>query len=55
MVAAGPTSHAWLSAAILGAGQGLCGLGLGMSNSHAMGYRQLITSDELQARTNTTL
>jgi len=26
-----------------------------MSNSHEMSYRQLITPDELQARTNTTL
>ena len=26
-----------------------------MSNSHEMSYRQLVTPDELQARTNTTL
>ncbi|MEZ5193427.1 MAG: hypothetical protein R2734_13620 [Nocardioides sp.] len=26
-----------------------------MSNSHEMSYRQLITPDELQARTNTTM
>jgi hypothetical protein len=28
---------------------------MGMSNSHEMSYRQLITPDELQARTNTTM
>jgi hypothetical protein len=28
---------------------------MGASNSHEMSYRQLVTPDELQARTNTTL
>jgi small-conductance mechanosensitive channel len=28
---------------------------MGMSNSHEMSYRQLVTPDGLQARTNTTL
>jgi len=55
MVAAAATKHTWLSVAVLGAGQGLYGLALGMSNSHEMSYRQLVTPDELQARTNTTL
>ena len=55
MTVAGEWSHAWASVAILGAGQGLYGLAIGMSNSHEMSYRQLITPDELQARTNTTL
>jgi len=41
--------------AVLAVGQGLYGLAMGMSNSHEMSYRQLITPDELQARTNTTL
>jgi hypothetical protein len=41
--------------AVLGVGQGLYGLAIGMSNSHEMSYRQLVTPDELQARTNTTL
>ncbi len=36
-------------------GQGLYGLAMGMSNSHQMSYRQVVTPDELQARTNTTL
>ena len=40
--------------AFLGVGQGLYGLAMGMSNSHEMSYRQLVTPDELQARTNTT-
>ena len=36
-------------------GQLLYGLAMGMSNSHEMSYRQLVTPDALQARTNTTL
>ena len=54
MVAAGGF-HAWAAVAVLGAGTGLYGLGMGMSNSHEMSFRQLVTPDELQARTNTTL
>jgi MFS family permease len=55
MVAAGGTSQAWASVAVLGVGAGLYGFAMGMSNSHEMSYRQLVTPDELQARTNTTL
>lgn len=55
MVAAGPHPDAWASVAVLAAGQGLYGLAMGMSNSHEMSFRQLVTPDELQARTNTTL
>jgi MFS family permease len=55
MVTAGGTSHAVASVAVLGAGVGLYGLAIGMSNSHEMSFRQLVTPDELQARTNTTL
>ena len=55
MVAAGGTSNTWASVAVLGAGVGLSGLAMGMSNSHEMSFRQLLTPDELQARTNTTL
>ena len=40
---------------VLMVGQGLYGLAMGMSNSHEMSYRQLVTPDVLQARTNTTL
>jgi predicted MFS family arabinose efflux permease len=55
MFAAGASSHVWVSAAVLAVGQGLYGLAMGMSNSHEMSFRQLVTPDELQARTNTTL
>jgi hypothetical protein len=41
--------------AVLAAGQALVGLAMGASNSHEMSYRQLVTPDALQARTNTTL
>jgi len=40
---------------VVALGQGIYGLAMGMSNSHEMSYRQLITPDELQARTNTTM
>jgi hypothetical protein len=55
MVAAGGTANTWASVAVLGAGVGLYGLAMGMSNSHEMSFRQLLTPDGLQARTNTTL
>jgi hypothetical protein len=43
------------AAYVLALGQWLYGLAMGMSNSHEMSYRQLVTPDALQARTNTTL
>ncbi len=55
MVIAGEPGPAWAAVAVLAVGQGLYGLAMGMSNSHEMSFRQLITPDELQARTNTTL
>jgi hypothetical protein len=55
MAAAGRTSGTWASFTVLGTGAGLYGLAIGMSNSHEMSFRQLVTPDELQARTNTTL
>ena len=55
MVLAAVPTPAWTAVAVLGAGQGLYGLAVGMSNSHEMSFRQLITPDQLQARTNTTL
>ena len=55
MIAAGNGLSGWASVPVLGAGQLLYGLAMGMSNSHEMSYRQLVTPDELQARTNTTL
>jgi MFS family permease len=54
MFAAGGSFPTW-SFALLAAGQGLYALAIGMSNSHEMSFRQLITPDEFQARTNTTL
>jgi MFS family permease len=55
MVLAGGTHHVGASIAVLGAGQALYGLAMGMSNSHEMSFRQLVTPDEFQARTNITL
>lgn len=52
--AGGRASGAWAMTFLM-IGQGLYGLAMGMSNSHEMSYRQLVTPDELQARTNTTL
>ena len=55
MVLAGQQlTPAWTMAALV-LGQGLYGLAMGMSNSHETSYRQLVTPDELQARTNTTM
>ncbi len=55
MVLAGEPGSRTSAIALLMLGQGLYGLAMGMSNSHEMSYRQLVTPDELQARTNTTL
>ncbi|WP_241681167.1 MFS transporter [Pseudactinotalea terrae] len=45
-----------LAAAVaLGVGQALHGFAMGLSNSHEMAYRQSLTPDDLQARTNTTM
>ncbi len=45
----------WTATLVLGAGQLLFGLDLGLSNSHEMAYRQRLTPDALQARTNITM
>jgi len=55
MVLAGQKMAPAGTIAVIGVGQGLYGLAMGMSNSHEMSYRQLVTPDELQARTNTTM
>lgn len=55
MVLAGQEMPPAGTVAVIVVGQGLYGLAMGMSNSHEMSYRQLITPDELQARTNTTM
>lgn len=43
------------AATALGVGQALHGFAMGLSNSHEMAYRQVLTPDALQARTNTTM
>ncbi|HET7356504.1 MAG TPA: MFS transporter [Nocardioidaceae bacterium] len=55
MIAADVGLAQWTSLGVLAVGQLLYGLAMGMSNSHEMSYRQLVTPDELQARTNTTM
>ena len=55
MVLAGLGAGGWTAAAVLGAGRACHGFGIGFSNSHEMSYRQKLTPDELQARTNTTM
>jgi MFS family permease len=55
MVLAGQQMGRAVTMAVIVVGQCLYGLAMGMSNSHEMSYRQLITPDELQARTNTTM
>ncbi len=55
MVLAGQKMAPAGTIAVIVVGQGLYGLAMGMSNSHEMSYRQLVTPDELQARTNITM
>lgn len=55
MLAAGLAPAGWPAAAVLAAGQLCHGWALGVSNSHEMSYRQALTPDNLQGRTNTTM
>ena len=55
MIAAGLPTSAWAAAAVLAVGQLGHGWAMGLSNSHEMSYRQALTPDALQARTNTTM
>lgn len=55
MALAGLGTSGWGAVAVLGAGQLVQGIGMGASNSHEMAYRQRLTPDDLQARTNTTM
>jgi hypothetical protein len=55
MVLAGQDMAPTETVTVLVVGQCLYGLAMGMSNSHEMSYRQQVTPDELQARTNMTL
>ncbi|WP_460459623.1 MFS transporter [Angustibacter peucedani] len=55
MATAGSSSGPWGRVVLLALGTGIFGVGIGASNSHEMSYRQLVTPDSLQARTNTTM
>ena len=55
VIALVPAGGTVLVIVVLAVGQGLYGLGLGLSNANEMGYRQAITPDNLQARMNTTI
>lgn len=55
MAVAGLGTRGWVTAVVLGLGQFGHGLAMGLSNSHEMSYRQAMTPDALQARTNTTM
>lgn len=55
MLAAAAAPAGWSAAAVLAAGQVCHGWAMGLSNSHEMSYRQALTPDALQARTNTTM
>ncbi|UFU07484.1 MFS transporter [Ruania halotolerans] len=55
MLSAQYAGPAWAGIALLCVGQGLHGFAMGAGNSHEMAYRQAITPDGLQARTNTTM
>ena len=55
MLAAGVVAAGWAAAAVLAAGQFAHGWAMGLGNSHEMSYRQALTPDGLQARTNTTM
>ncbi len=56
--AAGATAWdgvAWAALSVLVAGQALNGLAMGTENANEMGYRQAVTPDRLQSRTNSVL
>lgn len=55
MLGASWTPGGWAAGAVLAGGQACHGWAMGNSNSHEMSYRQRLTPDVLQARTNTTL
>ena len=56
-LAPAPTADgsAWVAVAVVGIGQLLYGLALGLENANEMGYRQSVTPDHLQGRMNTTM
>lgn len=54
-MAAAAVPAGWTAGAVLAAGQLCHGWAMGTSNSHEMAFRQAMTPDALQARTNTTM
>lgn len=48
------TNH-WSGRVLFGGGQLLLGLSMGAENANEMGYRQVVTPDRLQGRTNATM
>ena len=55
MLTAASVPAGWAGAAVLATGQFAHGWGMGVGNPHEMSYRQALTPDGLQARTNTTM
>ena len=55
MLSAGQLPAIWAAFVVLALGQLCHGWAMGVSNSHEMSYRQALTPDGLQARTNTTM
>lgn len=55
MALAGLAGRGWVAVAVLGLGQACHGFGISFANSHEMSYRQALTPDSLQGRTNTTM
>ncbi len=54
-MALAPAGSPLIGGVLLGVGQFLFGLSIGLSNANEMGYRQIVTPDRLQGRTNTTM
>jgi MFS family permease len=55
VIALSPPGDHLATVGVLAIGQGIFGLALGASNANEMGYRQAVTPDALQGRTNTTM
>lgn len=49
------SSNHWSGWTVFGAGELLLGVSMGASNANEMGYRQTVTPDHLQGRTNATM
>lgn len=49
------SSGHWTGWIVFGAGELIIGVSIGVSNANSMGYRQLITPDHLQGRSNATM